>query len=113
MKNETFKNFINQDFKSFSDGLFSLSAFEFTLIGSILGFAISEGLTTNQQNSLGNFFTLIGQVLMTENAQNITLAQNKRKQKINPNFKNENTSEDIFNIKTEINKMIDELYGNK
>lgn len=112
MNNKSFKNFANQDFRSFSDGLFSLSAFEFTLVGSIIGFAVSEGLNTNQQNSLGNFFTLIGQVLMTENAQNITLAQGKRKSKLNPNFSSPNTKEDIYNIKNEINKIIDEIYGN-
>ncbi len=113
MDKEAFNNFINQDFKSFSNGLFSLSAFEFSLVGAIIGFAVSQGLTTNQQNSLGNFFTLIGQVLMTENAQNITLAQEMRK---NSNFKKgfqtNSTNEEILNIKNEMFKMFEELYGN-
>lgn len=114
MDNDEFKKFMNQDFKSFSDALFSLNAYEFTLLGTVIGFAISPLLTTNQQNSLGNFFDLVGQVLMTVNAQNITLAQAKRKNKnINPNFNTGNINEELYNMKNELNKMIDELYGNK
>lgn len=114
MDKEAFNNFINQDFNKFSNGLFSLSAFEFALVGTIIGFTVSSTLSSNQQNSLGNFFTLIGQVLMTENAQNITLAQEKRKNSnFKPGFQYNNQNDEILNIKNEMFKMFDELYGNK
>lgn len=114
MNNEAFKNFMNQDFKSFSNALFSLNAYEFTLLGTIIGFAISPTLTTNQQNSLGNFFDLVGQVLMTVNAQNITIAQAQRKNSnFKRNFQSDNLEEEILIIKNEMFKMFDEIYGNK
>ena len=33
---------------------------------------MSKGLDVNEQNSVGSFFFLVGQVLITINAQNIT-----------------------------------------
>lgn len=71
-----FDNFINQDFGSFSDWLFSLNAYQFTLIATIAGFLIAPTLTVNEQNSLGNFFELVGQVILTINAQASTLEGN-------------------------------------
>ena len=63
MFSDEYKKFINQDFGSFSDWLFSLNPYEFTLIATAIGFAISPALTVNQQNSLGNFFEMIGEVM--------------------------------------------------
>lgn len=71
---EEFNNFINQDYKTFSNWLFSLNAYEFTAIATLAGFIISPTLTINEQNSLGNFFELLGQVILTINAQNTTLS---------------------------------------
>ncbi|MDD2208782.1 MAG: hypothetical protein PHU45_05510, partial [Bacilli bacterium] len=61
MFSDEYQKFINQDFDSFSNWLFSLNAYEFSLIASIIGFVISPALTINQQGSLGNFFELLGQ----------------------------------------------------
>ena len=71
---EEFNNFINQDYKTFSNWLFSLNAYEFTAIATLAGFIISPTLTINEQNSLGNFLELLGQVILTINAQNTTLS---------------------------------------
>ena len=82
---DEFSKFVNQDYKSFSEWLFSLNAYEFTLIATIAGFLISPKLTINEQNSLGNFFELLGQVILTINAQGSTLNQsNSAKSNIKP-----------------------------
>ena len=51
-----------------ADTLLNLSPQELSLIAFTLGFTISPTLTINQQNSVGNFFILFGQVLLTFNA---------------------------------------------
>lgn len=107
MNNEAFDAFMNNDFKKFSNGLFSLSAIEFNLLATVIGFAITPTLTTNEQNSLGNFFTLIGQILMTANAQNITLSANEvRKDNFQKGFQTTSLEEEILLIKKEISKII-------
>lgn len=101
MNNKHFKNFINQDYKSFSNALFSLNAYEFTLIATAIGFAIGPTLSTNQQNSLGNFFQLIGQILLTLNAQNVTLDTEKL---------DTNTNIKLKKMQQDLNKIINDFY---
>ena len=72
MFSKEFKEFTNYDFVSFSDWLFSLNPYEFTLIATLIGFTISPSLNSNEQNSLGNFFELLGEVLLNIQAQSIT-----------------------------------------
>ena len=77
---------MNQDFdydsfkdmscSNFFNYLLSLSANELSLLAIGLGFLFSYNTTPNEQNSLGNFFELIGQLLLTLSAQNITLQPN-------------------------------------
>ena len=66
-------NDANFDFSEFSNWLFSLSPIDFVIIGTIAGLLISKNLTINQQNTIGNFLELIGEVILTYNAQEITL----------------------------------------
>ena len=54
---------------AFIDLLLSLNEYELTLLGFSIGFLLAPTITTNQQNALGNFFELIGQTLLTVNAQ--------------------------------------------
>ena len=69
--NETFSNF-----NDFSDWIFSLSGLDFTIAATTIAILMSTKLNFNQQNSVGNFFFLIGQVLITMNAQDITRFDN-------------------------------------
>ena len=69
--NETFNNF-----SSFKDWIFSLSGLDFTIAATTIAIIMSQNLDHNQQNSVGNFFFLIGQVLITMNAQDITKLNN-------------------------------------
>lgn len=113
MNSEEFDKFSNYDFSSFSDWLFSLSPYEFTLIATLLGFLISPTLTVNQQNSLGNFFELLGQIILTVNAQSVTLSQSKNKiSTIKPYFESNNVEEEILKMKNEIIKLRADSMGN-
>jgi hypothetical protein len=62
----------NNSFKEFTDWIFSLSGIDYTIAAVTIGVIMSKGLDVNEQNSVGSFFFLIGQVLITINAQNIT-----------------------------------------
>ena len=81
MESKEFNDFINNDFVSLSDWLFSLNPYEFTMIATLIGFIISPQLNLNEQNSLGNFFELLGQVILTINAQASTLEANNTNKK--------------------------------
>lgn len=50
-------------------GFQSLNPELFVIIGAILGEIIAGNIPFNVQNSLGNWFTLLGQVIITYNAQ--------------------------------------------
>ena len=62
-------------------GFFDLPAELMTALGTVLGFVLTVPLTYGQQNSLGNWLELIGQVLDSNAAQGQLLqeqAQNDR-----------------------------------
>ncbi len=45
--------------------LLSLNPYEFSTLAYLLGVILSDGLNYNQLNSLGNFYELIGQTILT------------------------------------------------
>ena len=62
----------NTDFneiRSFGNWINSLSPLEFTTLGTIIGYLIANMLTVEEQNSIGNWFELVGQIILTFNAQ--------------------------------------------
>lgn len=70
----------------------TLSPLEFTTLGVILGYLLSCNLTIDQQNSLGNWFELVGQIILTFNAQGSG-------QTMSP------TIQDINNLQQQINEL--------
>lgn len=76
MNNETVNNFANFDYKNFGDLLLSLSPLELSTLGCILGIYIAIPLDKKASASLGNFFNLIGQVLLVYSSQEMNLAPN-------------------------------------
>lgn len=52
----------------FADILNSLTPLEFTLLASLLGYSIALNTTPDEQNALGNWFELVGQILITFSA---------------------------------------------
>lgn len=69
MNDDSIKNFINYDFQSLASYLKKLSPIEFSTLASLIGLILIPSLSTNEQNSVGNFLELIGQVLLTSGAQ--------------------------------------------
>lgn len=61
---------------AFVNMLLSLNEYELTILGCAIGLILAPTITVNQQNSLGNFFELIGQVLLTINAQAVNSQPN-------------------------------------
>ena len=114
MNNEYIKDFLNHDFCKFSNWLFSLDPYQFTLLATVIGFAITPTLNSNQQQSLGNFFDMVGQVLLTVYSQEVVLQQLPRKySNFKKGFQTNSTESEILLVKEELFKMFDELYGNK
>ena len=110
MDNNAFKNFINQDFLGLSNWINSLNPYEFSLIATIIGFLVAPPLSANEQNSLGNFFELIGQVLLSIAAQNMTVSQSSQNQSAS---QNQNLYQEIEKIKNELNKLRRDIFENE
>lgn len=67
-------NKINKnDFKSLASTLNSLNPVEFVTLGCIISIIMCECLNPNEQNTLGNFLEMIGQILITSYAQATTV----------------------------------------
>lgn len=103
MSNDSYKNFINQDFRELANWIYSLNGYEFVIVATLVGVLIATPLSINQQNSLGNFFEQIGQTMLTIAAQNQTV---KHKVKQYSTLSNEAISD----LEDEIHKIKEELY---
>ncbi|CCY08418.1 MAG: hypothetical protein MRZ09_07810 [Coprobacillus sp.] len=74
----------------------SLSPLEFGTIGCLIGLILSASLTSDELNSLGNFLELVGQVMLTVQAQMETVSPqythidsfNNLKKDLDEKFKN-------------------------
>jgi len=110
MDNNSFKDFINQDYPGLADWINTLNAYEFTSIATLIGLAISPLLTVNQQNALGNFFEQIGQTMLTIGAQNQNVNQYKNAK--NKSKANDNISKEINNMKDELEKLKKKMNDN-
>ena len=82
----------------------------FTLSATIIGYILLDDSTPAEQNSLGNWFMLIGQILCTNSAQqqvinNRTNQSNQTNEHtINSNKKNNNQNETNPNQKSNVNQ---------
>ena len=59
----------NCTFINFANLISELSPIEFTTLGVIVGYVLTVSLDIQTQNSLGNWFELVGQILLTASAQ--------------------------------------------
>lgn len=91
----------------------------YTLSAMILGYAMIGEYTANQQNAIGNWFMLIGQILETNSSiqqvfqnYNPNYAQNQNDNNgsngINPNFPPPSSNE-INEIREVLNNLLDKL----
>lgn len=72
-------NFGEKDIKNYADFLNHLTPNELAVIASLVGIYLSQGLTANQQNAIGNFLEAIGQIIQCIGAQQQNLEENKTK----------------------------------
>lgn len=68
--------------QNFTDLLNQLTPFEFSLLATITGYVLASNLNYNEQNALGNWFELVGQILLTISAQGTTSLTDKQYQNI-------------------------------
>ena len=55
----------NQEYiKAYASFLSKLSGNELALIATLSGYIIAKGLSPEEQNSIGNFFEAVGQILL-------------------------------------------------
>mgnify|MGYP003318989209 CR=1 FL=1 len=88
----------NNEFTNFSKWLSSLSANEFTLSAMFIGFIITQNLNYQEQNTIGNWFECVGQIILTLSAQNQLLTPS------DPSI-----IEKINNLQNQIDKLKEEL----
>ncbi len=81
--NDSMNKFMNNDYKSLSDYLFSFTGNEFAIISSIVGFVISQNLSIDEVNSLGNFLEAVGQFMLSKASQDQVIQNRKEKQSRN------------------------------
>jgi hypothetical protein len=79
--------FINNDYKSLADFLFSFSGNEFAIMSSVVAFLISQNLDIDEVNSLGNFFEAVGQFMLCKAAQDQVIS-NRNNNSNNPIINN-------------------------
>lgn len=77
--------------------IFSLPPKQLTLVAVLLGFLLLDDLSANEQNTLGNFLMLIGQVLET------SATQMQYLQGLQSNNMNSQIINDINRIKRKLN----------
>ena len=66
-----------EELKNFSTFLLSLSPLEFSTLGAVLGTLFSIPLTIAEINTIGNFFELVGQIMLTYGSQKNLVSKNK------------------------------------
>lgn len=70
MDQKDIEDLVNKEnLKNLSSLILKLSPFEFVTVGTVIGYLLSINLTVTEQNSLGNWFELVGQIILTFNAQ--------------------------------------------
>lgn len=86
----------NNPFTNLSKILLSLNSYEFASLAYLIGLILCDGLNYNEQQSLGNFYNLLGEVMQTIGSQGQNLNDN-------------NSSFNIDNIKSSLKNKIDGL----
>ncbi len=108
-----YEQFVNVDYASLSDWVFSFSGPEFAIIGTIIGVVISSQLNVYQQNAIGNFFEQIGQTLLTTGAQESNQLQTNSFNMMNNSSGTQTINQKINQLDQEVRKLKEELYNLK
>ena len=96
------ENFNKDDIKYFSSMINKLSPLEFISYGCIISIIITQVIDPNEQNTLGNFLEMIGQILLTSYAQSTVT---------NPKYINLSLFQGE-QLQNQINILMDKLFNN-
>ena len=94
----------------------NINANEFTTIGFVIGLLLCDNLTPAEQNSIGNWFMLVGQVLATNASQQQVINNaNKISSSSNTHIVNDNNLDINFDNNADIEslKRAVEMINNK
>ena len=84
----------------------NVSSNNYSITAFTIGLILSEGLNASEQNSLGNWFMLVGQTLCTKASQQQVLNnRNNTSNSSNSHIINDNLRESANNIKKEVNNI--------
>lgn len=67
--------FQNDEIKNYANFLNHLSPNELGIIAALSGLFLAQGLTSNEQNAIGNFLEAIGQIIQCIGAQQQNLEE--------------------------------------
>jgi cell shape-determining protein MreC len=81
MKNEL-DNIIDKKSSAQKCNITNLPPKQFALISTVIGLALSDNLSIDEKNALGNFIVSIGQSILTEVAQESFLQSNNSDDKV-------------------------------
>jgi len=93
----------NFDFKEEARFLHTLDPTEYTIVSVIIGILISQNLSINEKNSLGNFIIQVGQIMLTISAQENLLT----------NLVHSNTHDNIQDRLNDLEKQLNELKNSR
>lgn len=89
--------------------LSEIDAPTFTLSAVVIGFLLTDDLSPSEQNSIGNWFMMIGQVLCTNASQQQVLNNNNKNDNNNSPHIINNQETDMDTIKRSVNIMNEQL----
>ncbi len=90
-----------------SDKLSQIPSDVFTVSAVLIGFLLIDDLTPSEQNSIGNWFMMIGQVLCTNSAQQQVINNQNNTSSTSPPIINENSP--MSSLKKSIQRMDEEI----
>jgi hypothetical protein len=81
--------------------LSSINSYEFTTIAFVIGYLLCDNLTPAEQNSIGNWFMLVGQVLSTNASQQQVINNaNKTSNNSNTHIVNDNNLDSNYDLES-------------
>lgn len=102
MNIDNMSEFGDMSCNAFIDMLLSLNPYDLTTLAFSIGMILAPTVTISQQYSLGNFFELIGQTLVTINAQESYL-QPSSPSRLELNEKIKKLEKELNNLKRNLN----------
>lgn len=82
----------------------NLNAYEYSILGSLIGLLLCDGLKPIEQQSIGNFLEQVGQVMLTVSSQ-IQVNNQNNQSTIDYDYYFKILEEKIINLREQINEI--------